>query len=146
MKRIFVHGEQKQNKTKQKGVKMVTAIILALIALGTFTAVVLLSWALASVCEWVFNLFDTKDSNNNITIGEDTVMEEVVAGLKRKGADGVANRLENALAGAGAKKISVWRNENNVQSIDVLEARDVTVDELNGKIIRFNKDRTIEEY
>ncbi len=125
---------------------MVTAIILALIALGTFTAVVLVSWALASVCVWVFNLFDTKDSDNNVLIGVDDVMDEVVAGLKRKGADGVAKRLEDALAGAGAKKLSVWRNGNVVQSVDVLEARDVTVDELNGKITRFNKDRTIEEY
>ena len=128
---------------------MLTAIILGLLALGAFTAAMLIAWTLSALADWVFGLFENKepDVDTNITIGDPTILDEVVEGVRKKNRS-LANKLEDALNGTGSPKISIFGGGDGkfkASEVNILTAKDASVDEVRG-ITRFERSGVIKEY
>lgn len=150
---IRVNKEQKQQskKNKNKEIKMVGLIITGILLLGTIVAVVLASFAIAAVAKWIFRKLTEKGSEEKagILVGEEDILTEVVSELEKKGKTDIAQKLKDSIEGKNGK-VMIWNDEKgNVEGVDVIEAEDMSIDEVNGKILRFgteNGKQVIREY
>lgn len=130
---------------------MVGLIITGILLLGTIVAVVLASFAIAAVAKWIFRKLTEKGSKekSGILVGEEDVLTEVVSELEKKGKTDIAQKLKDSIEGKNGK-VMIWNDEKgSVEGVDVIEAEDMSIDEVNGKIIRFgteNGKQVIREY
>ena len=125
---------------------MATILILALLALGTFTAITIVMWTLAALAEWVFGLFKSKDPtiDGNVTIGDPLILKEVEKGIRKKKPE-LADKFHDALTGAGNPKVTFWQAGQMVKEVNILKAKDASVDEVQG-ITRFERSGAIKQY
>jgi hypothetical protein len=150
-----VNKEQKQQskKNKNKEIKMgiVELIIAGIFILGTIAAVVLASFAIAAVAKWIFRKLTEKGSEEKagILVGQEDILTEVVSELEKRGRTEIAQKLKDSIEGKNGK-VMIWNDEKgSVEGVDVIEAEDMSIDEVNGKILRFgteNGKQVIREY
>ncbi len=100
------------------------------------------SWTLNAVAAWVFGRFTKNDADACIVISDSSNIESILESLRKTGSD-AADVFEAAVKGAG--KVCCWRKGKDVTEVQVLFAKDASVDELKG-VMRFDRDGRVCEF
>ena len=113
---------------------------------GTLTVIAIAIWTLATLAEWVFRLFKSKDPsiNGNVTIGDSLILNEVEGVILKKNPV-LADKFHDTLTGAGNPKLTFWQTGEMAKEMNILTAKDVSVDEVQG-IVRFERSGAIKQY
>ena len=109
------------------------------------TVVFLVSWALAHVAKWIYdNLTKHKDSVPILVSGKK--VKEFLEAVAEEDPD-LYKRLNGAFSKSTTpRKITLWQDNGNVSSIDVLEAQDASIDEFGDTYTRFEPTGRISQY
>ena len=112
----------------------------------SFGTITIPMWTLAALAEWVFGLFKSKDPtiDGNVTIGDPLIVKEVETGIRKKNPE-LADKFHDALTGTGNPKVTFWQAGKMVKEMNILKAKDASIDEVQG-IIRFERSGVIKQY
>lgn len=113
----------------------VTCAVIAVVWVAFFT----LYAVAAKIYEWI----KTRKGGHGITIGGDA-LDNVLESLEESSPE-TAEKLEDALAGRNGKVVAYFDLEGNAEELQVLQAEDASVDELQD-ITRFDSDGRIRTF
>lgn len=122
---------------------MLTALILGLLALGTFTAIVLASYALAVVANAIITRLRQNGMAKGMLVPEEET-RDIIAAVKEKN-PALGKKLDNAIGDGDAKMEFVFDGKNAVRRVVAVKAEDSSVDDFTC-VTNFYADGRIKQY
>lgn len=100
------------------------------------------AWTLNAVAEWAFGRFEKNDADACCIVADASTIESMLEVLRKTDSDAVG--LFDAAA-KGAGKVCFWLKRGQCTEVQLLSAKDASVDELKG-VMRFERDGSIREF
>lgn len=100
------------------------------------------AWTLNVVAEWAFGRFKKNDADACIVVSDSSTIESILESLRKTDSD-IVGLFDAAAKGAG--KVCIWLKEGECSEVQVLSAKDASVDELKG-VMRFDRDGRVREF